>query len=215
VIWVLERKQAIAGADGKPVRMLAAMFDITERKRAENELRESEARFRALTALWSDWYWRQDEELRFTYSSAPGNWPDGSHRSSAIGMTRWEIPGIVPLSSSWAEHQTLLTAHKPFRDFEYSRPAADGTLRYVSSSGTPIFDDKGEFRGYQGVARDITERKDAEEKLRARQELVKLAQKAAGAGGLRVASARCRRQEPLVARSGSDVRNSSRLVRWH
>ena len=42
VIWVLERKHAFAGADGKPVRMLAAMFDITERKRAEDELRESE-----------------------------------------------------------------------------------------------------------------------------------------------------------------------------
>jgi PAS domain S-box-containing protein len=179
VIWVLERKHAFAGADGKPVRILAAMFDITERKRAEDELRESEARFRALTALWSDWYWRQDEHLRFTYSSATGNWPDGSPRSSAIGMTRWEIPGIVPLSSSWAEHRALLAARKPFRDFEYCRLSGDGTRRYVSSSGTPIFDDKGEFRGYQGVARDITERKRVDEELRSRQAMLDLAQKAA------------------------------------
>src|SRR6267142_1527526 len=152
-----------------------------QHKLAAGELRESEARFRALTALWSDWYWRQDEELRFTYSSAPGDWPDGSRRSSSIGLTRWEIPGIVPLSSAWAEHRELLAARKPFRDLEYSRPSGDGTTRYVSSSGTPIFDEKGEFRGYQGVARDITERKRFDEELRSRKESLELALKSARA----------------------------------
>jgi PAS domain S-box-containing protein len=181
VRWLRQRGVLLRDASGKAYRMAGSIEDVTQRKVAAEALRESEMRFRGLTALWSDWYWRQDEHLRFTYSSAGGDWPGGSSRSSAIGMTRWEIPGVVPLSSSWDEHQALLAARKPFRDFEYSRPAADGTLRYVSSSGTPIFDDKGEFRGYQGVARDITERKAAEEKLRSRQEMVKLAQKAAGA----------------------------------
>ena len=161
--------------------MAGSIEDVTERKVAAQTLRESEARFRGLTALWSDWYWRQDEQLRFTYSSAAGDWPDGSLRGSAIGLARWEIPGIVPLSSSWAEHRELLAARKPFRDFEYSRPSGDGTMRYVSSSGTPIFDEKGGFRGYQGVARDVTERKRAEEELRSRQEMLEVAQKAARA----------------------------------
>jgi len=137
-----------------------------ERSRAEKELRESEARFRGLTELWSDWYWQQDESLRFTYSSAAIDPPPGYPGGSAVGLARWELPGIVPLSSSWAEHRALLAARKPFRDFEYSRPARDGTLCYVSTSGTPIFDENGEFRGYQGVARDITERRKAAEDLR-------------------------------------------------
>jgi PAS domain S-box-containing protein len=203
VIWVLERKHAFAGADGKPVRMLAAMFDITERKRAEDELRESEARFRGLTALWSDWYWRQDEHLRFTYSSATTDPPDGYPGGKAIGKTRWELPGIVPLSNSWAEHRELLAARKAFRDFEYSRPAADGTVRYVSTSGTPIFDEKGEFRGYHGVARDITERKRVEEELRSHREMLEVAQKAARAAAF---------EWPLVARPGSHARDCAELV---
>ena len=54
-------------------------------------------------------------------------------------------------------------------------------MRYVSTSGTPIFDEKGEFRGYHGVARNITERKRVEEELRSRQEMLEVAQKAARA----------------------------------
>ena len=148
--WIHGRWKIFRDAAGVAQRVIGVISDITERKRAEAELRESEARFRGLTELWSDWYWRQDENLRFTYSSAAISPPDGYPGGSAIGKTRWELPGIVPLSSSWAEHQALLAACKPFRDFEYSRPADDGTMRYIATSGAPILDDQGRFRGYHG-----------------------------------------------------------------
>ena len=164
--WIRDRWKIFRDAAGAALRVMGVVADITERKLAADELRESEARFRGLTAVWSDWYWRQDENLRFTYSSAATDPPDGYPGGSAIGKTRWELPGIVPLSSSWAEHQALLAARKPFRDFEYSRPAPDGTMRYISTSGAPIFDEKGEFRGYHGVARNLTELKQAVNTLR-------------------------------------------------
>ena len=164
--WIHTRGKVIRDAEGRARRRVGVVADITERKLAADELRESEGRFRALTELWSDWYWRQDESLRFTYSSAAINPPDGYPGGSAIGKMRWELPGIVPLSSSWAEHEAVLAARKPFRDFEYSRPAGDGTLRYISTSGTPIFDEQGNFKGYQGTGRNITERKRIEEELR-------------------------------------------------
>ena len=179
--WLHVIGECLRDGNGKPVRWAGSVSDISDRKRAVDELRESEARFRALTALWSDWYWRQDEHLRFTYSTAAIDPPDGYPGGKAIGKRRWELPGIVPLSTSWPEHRELLAARKPFRDFEYSRPAADGTVRYVSTSGTPIFDEKGEFRGYHGVARNITERKRVEEELRSRREMLEVAQKAARA----------------------------------
>ncbi|HKC44662.1 MAG TPA: PAS domain S-box protein [Burkholderiales bacterium] len=145
--------------------------NITERKRIEEELRESEARFRSLTELSSDWYWKQDENLRFTYLSSGVNALAGYTGESAIGKLRWELRDTQPLSSPWPEHQAVLAARQPFRDFEYSRPHEDGTIRYVSVSGAPIFDDEGRFKGYQGIGRDITERKRLERQLRQAQRL--------------------------------------------
>ena len=60
----------------------------------------------------------------------------------------------------------MLDAHLPFRDFELARPTADGSKRYMSVSGMPVFDGSGQFVGYRGVGRDITERKRAEDEHR-------------------------------------------------
>ena len=146
--------------------------DITERKLAGEALRESEARFRSLTELSSDWYWEQDENLRFTYLSSRANDLTGYSGESSIGKTRWELVNMTPLSCSWPEHQAVLAARQPFRDLECRRIGPDGRIRYLSMSGAPIFDEEGRFKGYQGIGRDITERKRAEEALLVAQEML-------------------------------------------
>jgi len=144
-------------------------------------LRESEARFRSLTELLSDWYWRQDETLRFTYLSSQAIDLTGHTGESSYGKLRWELANMWPLSGSWAEHMAVLAARQPFRDLVCCRVGVDGEIRYLSMSGTPIFDAEGRFKGYHGIGRNITERKRIEEELHARQEMLELAQKAARA----------------------------------
>jgi signal transduction histidine kinase len=65
------------------------------------------------------------------------------------------------------KHKAVLDRHASFRDFVYTVRGSDGTPRFLSVSGKPIFDADGRFLGYRGVARDITQRKRAEEELRA------------------------------------------------
>jgi PAS domain S-box-containing protein/diguanylate cyclase (GGDEF)-like protein len=163
--WTEIHRRAVQTEGGRVLVTLGR--DVTERKRAEAELLESEARFRSLTQLSSDWYWEQDAEYRFTsFTGGEGDAKWGPDQEGQIGKRRWEISGIAPLSMSWDEHRARLNARQTFRDFEYARVGGAEGARYVSSSGEPVFDSEGRFSGYRGMARDITERRRGEEALR-------------------------------------------------
>lgn len=156
--------------------------DITERKRAEDELRASEERFRTLVQFSFDVYWESDAEHRFIRQEFAEGLADAPEPNSEIGKTRWEVPYLEPDAEAWRKHRETLDAHLPFRDFELARPAPDGGKRYVSVSGLPIFDKTGRFIGYRGVGRHITERKKAESELRDSQKKLEAAQLIAHVG---------------------------------
>jgi diguanylate cyclase (GGDEF)-like protein/PAS domain S-box-containing protein len=142
-----------------------------ERRTASAGLQESEARFRSLTSLSADWYWEQDAEFRFTEISPGFGAVHGFDASEYLGKRRWEIPHEDLDSPAWDEHRRQVAAHRPFRDFVIVRRAADGRRHYGLTSGEPIFDARGRFRGYRGVGRDITAQKEVESQLRESREL--------------------------------------------
>ncbi|NYE60927.1 diguanylate cyclase (GGDEF)-like protein/PAS domain S-box-containing protein [Duganella sp. 1224] len=139
--------------------------DVAARKRTEEALQESEHRFRRLLALSSDWYWEQDAQFRFTHIT--GGFFDKGKQDPAlfIGKTRWELHPDQWDTRQGREHQALLAAHLPFANLEYALVGLDGQTHWFSTSGEPVFDRAGQFRGYRGTGTEITERKLAEQRI--------------------------------------------------
>ena len=127
-----------------------------EQKVAEQtaELRESEARYRSLTELSSDWYWEQDENGSFTKVSGP-----------VLEMLGIKVPSLTGndangYSDGWneAERATLnatIAAKQPFLDFLFTRIETDGSQRSFRVSGEPMFNSGCRFTGYRGVGAEL------------------------------------------------------------
>ncbi len=122
------------------------------------ELRESEARFRSLTELASDWYWEQDESGNFTKVSGP-----------VLEMLGMEVGGLSQESNThqttgWNEEeqkelQRCIAARQPFIDFGFSRINSDGTHQQFRVSGEPMFSSASRFLGYRGIGVECSPRK--------------------------------------------------------
>jgi PAS domain S-box-containing protein len=120
------------------------------------ELRESEARFRRLTELSSDWYWEQDENGHFTRVYGPVLEMLGIRIDDAMHNTR-EDHGARWNETERGILEANLAARRPFLDFVYSRINPDGLLQYLMVSGEPMFDASGRFTGYRGTGKDVTQ----------------------------------------------------------
>jgi PAS domain S-box-containing protein len=121
------------------------------------ELRESEARYRSLTELASDWYWEQDESLRFTRVSGPVLEMLGIQSDALAGETK-KAQGAGWNEAERAILKAKMAARQPFLDFVYSRANPDGSRQYFQVSGEPMFDLSGRFTGYRGIGMDVTAR---------------------------------------------------------
>ncbi len=119
-------------------------------------MRQNESRFRALSAMGSDWYWETDTEHRLTQVSEGLLRLSGRTESEYVGKPLWEIPFCAPIGSNWIQHQAVIAEKTPFTDLclRYLSPA--GVVGYADFSGEPVFRADGEFKGYRGVGNDMT-----------------------------------------------------------
>jgi PAS domain S-box-containing protein len=118
------------------------------------ELRESEARYRSLTELASDWYWEQDEQGKFSKVSGP-----------VLEMLGLRVESLAADANAapvqgWDEAQraalhAIIAARQPFLDFIFSRRHADGTEQRFQVSGEPMFNQSCRFIGYRGVGVEL------------------------------------------------------------
>jgi diguanylate cyclase (GGDEF)-like protein/PAS domain S-box-containing protein len=120
------------------------------------QLHEVQQRLAAFLALSSDQQFETDEHFRFVSINADS----GESREPWVGRTAWDevLPAEV-INGSWDEIKRRMEAHEPYRDILLRVRFPDQSVRYQLTSGTPFFDEQGKFRGYIGIATDITERK--------------------------------------------------------
>lgn len=124
------------------------------------QLRESEARFRSLTELASDWYWEQDDTGAFTKFTGPvlDILGIGSASLTQTGDPDFDSVGGWD-ASQHAQLKAHIAAREPFLDFILSRTHNDGSLQTFQVSGEPVFNRWNKFMGYHGLGLEITARR--------------------------------------------------------
>ena len=160
---------------------LGVFVDITERRRIEEALRESEQRFRNMAENAPVMIWVTNADGSCTYVNRQWCEFTGTRLEDNLGLA-WTHRTHPEDQKSAAD--TFIGAHAartPFR-LEYRLRRHDGAWRWAVDSGTPRFADDGSFLGYIGSVIDITERREMEHALRESEDQLARAQTAAGIG---------------------------------
>ncbi|MBK7593189.1 MAG: response regulator [Betaproteobacteria bacterium] len=129
------------------------VLEATVRERTA-ELRESEARYRSLTELASDWYWEQDQNGDFTKVSGPVLEMLGVRVDSLAGE-RSDAPEAGWNEAERSTLQAMIADRQPFLDFVLSRLNADGSQQRFQVSGEPMFNQACRFIGYRGIGVEL------------------------------------------------------------
>ncbi len=179
VHWLAGRWQVFKDSEGTPLRMTGVNFDITERKQAEERLRENEERLRLAQGIAQagifDWNVRTNEvtwtaELESVYGLRAGEFS----RTYQGFRDRVHPDDVARIEE---ERDRALSEHRPWHNLEFRIVLPSGDIRWVDSAGGGIYDASGTLHRVLGINMDITERKRAEERLRASEERLQLAMK--------------------------------------
>jgi two-component system cell cycle sensor histidine kinase/response regulator CckA len=155
-------------------------IDLTLQKKLENELRASETRFRALVEATSDSIWEVDENEIYTYASPKIYDHLGYQPTEVIGKTLYDFVIPEEVESLQRKLDAYKRERKPFFTLEKESMSKSGEKVILETSGVPILDMDGNFYGYRGIDRNISERKMLEQKFLQAQKMEVVGQLASG-----------------------------------
>ncbi len=150
--------------------IVANYRDITERKRAEEELRESEEKYRTILENIEDGYYEVDIAGNLTFFNDPMCKINGYSKDEMIGMNNRQYMDEANAKKVYQAFNRVYTTGEHTREFDWEIIRKDGTKRFVEGSISLKRNSEGEPIGFRGIARDITERRQAEEALRESEE---------------------------------------------
>jgi PAS domain S-box-containing protein len=161
---------AFYGATAETVRKVrqqkaSLLENITAREQAEKALRESEARFRDLVENTSDILWEMDPNGAYTYCSPRVAAILGYEPDELLGKTLIDFMPPGEAKRIGDLFCRIAAERRPFALLAHQVCHKSGSIRILERSGKPVFDDRGQFKGFRGVDRDITRRERAEEAL--------------------------------------------------
>ncbi|MHC4401908.1 MAG: sensor histidine kinase [Planctomycetota bacterium] len=159
------RAGVVRASDGTPLFVMGIAEDVTERRRTEAALQQSEERYRSLVETTSDLIWELDEKGAFTYVSPQATKMLGYAPEELIGKTPFDLmPSDEAARVSGRYHEAVGTG-EVVTDFEAVRLRKDGQRVVHEVSAVPVYDVDGKCRGYRGISRNITRRKEAKRRL--------------------------------------------------
>ncbi|HET7840366.1 MAG TPA: PAS domain S-box protein, partial [Terriglobia bacterium] len=159
----------LARIEGPERQAIGFVVDLTERKRAEEAIRLSEGRLRSLIESTRDWVWEVDAQGRYSYCSPQIKDLLGYEPKEVIGRTPFDLMHGEEAARVGAEFGAIAEARRAFQGLENRNLHRNGCEIVLESSGVPIIDAAGNWLGYRGMDRDITERKRAQEALQLRE----------------------------------------------
>ena len=138
--------------------------------RVNSALKKSERRLSDIMFSMADWVWEVDEKGVYTYSSKRGSEILGISREEIIGKTMFDFMPSDEVERATAIFSEIMSSKAAIKDFESWNIGKNGERICLLTNGVPILDEKGNFKGYRGIDKDITERKCAEAALQESEE---------------------------------------------
>jgi len=163
-IWISATGAKIT--NGGRLAGLLSFTDITERKRAEEALGQSEEKYRTILEEMEDAYFEVDLGGHFTFVNNSVCRNLGYSKEELIGMSYKDFTIEDDIESVFRVFNEVYKTGVPNKGFPWKTIRKDGSLGFAETSVSLLRDEKGEIIGFRGVGRDVTERKEAEEKLR-------------------------------------------------
>jgi len=167
--------------DGRIVMILS---DITEHKRAEDTLKESEEKYRTILENIEDGYFEVDIAGNLTFFNDSLCRTLGYSKDEMIGMNNRKYTDQENAKKLYEAFNKVYRTGEPIKGFGWEVVTKDGRKLFGEVSVSLIKDSKGKPIGFRGIARDITERKRAEEEKASLQEILRQSQKMEAIGGL-------------------------------